>query len=124
MTSDHVGDVILYSFAGGVLGLLGLAAHWWMRRRWHDRGTLTALPIGSAEAVGAILALLVAAGTFGRGVNVELVQGGQGAATMLALAVGALAAAVFFAIRLYRLARPRPGGSGASPLPGWARHTS
>jgi hypothetical protein len=121
MTSDHVGEVILNSFAGGVLGLLVLAAHWRMRRRWQDRGTLTALPIGSAEAVGAILALLVAVGTLGLGVNVELARGGQGAGQMFALAVGALAATVFFAIRLYRLARPRPGGSGALPLPGWAR---
>jgi hypothetical protein len=109
MTSDHVGEVILNSFAGGVLGLLVLAAHWWMRRRWQDRGTLTALPIGSAEAVGAILALLVAAGTVGRGINMELVQRGQGAGQMFALAAGALAAAGYFAARLYRLARPRTG---------------
>jgi hypothetical protein len=114
MTSDHVGEVILYSFAGGVLGLLVLGAHWWTRRRWQDRGTLTALPIGSAEAVGAILALLVALGTLGRGVNMELVQRGQGAGQMFALAVGALAAALFFAVRLYRLARPRPGRPGAT----------
>lgn len=122
MTSDHVGEVILSSFAAGVLGLLVLAGHWWMRRRWQDRGTLTALPIGSAEAVGAILALLIAVGTLGRGVDMELVQRGQGAGQMFALAVGGVAAAVFFAIRLYRLARPRADRSGAAPLPGWARH--
>lgn len=122
MMSDHVGDVILDSFAGGVVGLLVLAAHWWMRRRWQDRGTLTALPVGSAEAVGAILALLVAVITAGRGVNTELVQLGQGAGQMFATAAGALAAAVFFAVRLYRLAQPRAGRSAAPPLPGWA-HT-
>ena len=122
MTADHVGEVILYSFAGGVLGLLVLGAHWWMRRRWQDRGTLTALPIGSAEAVGAILALLVAVATLGRGVNMALAQHGQGAGQMFALAAGGLAAAVFFAVRLYRLARPRADRSGA-PLPGWAGHS-
>jgi hypothetical protein len=123
MMSDHVGDVILDSFAGGVVGLLVLAAHWWMRRRWQDRGTLTALPVGSAEAVGAILALLVAVITLGRGVNTELVQLGQGAGQMFAMAAGALAAAVFFAVRLYRLARPRDGRPDVPP-PGWARARS
>jgi hypothetical protein len=124
MNSDHVGEVILNSFAGGVLGLLVLAAYGWMRRSWQDRGTLTALPIGSAEAVGAILALLVAVGTVGRGVAMELAQRGQGAGQMFTLGVGGLAAGVFFAIRLYRLARPRADRSGAPPVPGWARHAS
>jgi hypothetical protein len=124
MMSDHVGDVILDSFAGGIVGLLVLAAHWWMRRRWQDRGTLTALPVGSAEAVGAILALLVAMMTLGRGINMELVQLGQGAGQMFATSVGALAAAVFFAVRLYRLARPRAGRSDAPSLPGWAQARS
>src|SRR5215475_8501801 len=100
MTSDHVGEVILNSFAAGVLGVLALSGYVWMRRRWQDRGTLTALPIGSAEAVGAILALIVAVGTAGRGVNLELVQQGQGAGEMFSLAVGALGAAAFFIDRL------------------------
>jgi hypothetical protein len=34
------------------------------------------------------------------------------------------AAAVFFAVRLYRLARPRAGRSDAASLPGWARPRS
>jgi hypothetical protein len=106
MTADHVGEVLLNSFAAGVLGLLALAAFGWMRRRWQDRGTLTALPIGSAEAVGAILALIVAVGTAGRGVNLELVQHGQGAGEMFSLSIGALAAAAFFVIRLSRLRLP------------------
>jgi hypothetical protein len=124
MMSDHVGDVIVDSLAGGVIGLLVLTAHWRMRRRWQDRGTLTALPVGGAEAVGAILALLVAVITLGRGVNIELVQLGQGAGQMFATFVGALAAAAFFAVRLFRLARPRAGRSDAPLLPGWARPRS
>ena len=106
MTSDHVGEVILNSFAAGVLGVLALSVYGWMRRRWQDRGTLTALPIGSAEAVGAILALIVAAGSAGRGINVELVQHGQGAGEMFCLAIGALGAAAFFVVRLGRLSLP------------------
>jgi hypothetical protein len=106
MTSDHVGEVILNSFAAGVLGVIALSAYGWMRRRWQDRGTLTALPIGSAEAVGAILALIVAVGTAGRGINLELVQHGQGAGEMFSLTVGALAAAAFFIARLGRLSLP------------------
>lgn len=104
MTYDHVGEILTTSLAGGILGLLTLAAHWWMRRRWQDRGTLTALPIGSAEAVGAILALLVALGTLGNGVDLELVQRGQGAGQMFSLGIAALAAAIYFAVRLVRLA--------------------
>jgi HAAS len=106
MTSDHVGEVILNSFAAGVLGLMALSAYGWMRRRWQDRGTLTALPIGSAEAVGAILALIVAVGTAGRGINLELIQHGQGAGHMFSLAIGAVAAATFFIVRLGRLSLP------------------
>jgi len=89
-----------------VLGVLALSAYGWMRRRWQDRGTLTALPIGSAEAVGSILALIVAVGTAGRGVNLELVQNGQGAGEMFSLTIGALAAATFFIVRLSRLSLP------------------
>jgi hypothetical protein len=106
MTADHVGEVILNSFAAGVLGVLVLSAYGWMRRRWQDRGTLTALPVGSAEAVGAILALIVAVGTAGRGVNMYLVQHGQGAGEMFSLTVGAFAAAMFFIVRLGRLSLP------------------
>jgi hypothetical protein len=106
MTSDHVGEVILNSLAAGVLGLIALCAYGWMRRRWQDRGTLTALPIGSAEAVGAILALIVAIGTAGSGINLEVVQHGQGAGEMFSLTVGALAAATFFMVRLGRLSLP------------------
>jgi hypothetical protein len=106
MTSDHVGEVILNSFAAGVLGVIALSAYVWMRRRWQDRGTLTALPVGSAEAVGAILAMIVAVGTAGRGLNLEMVQHGLGAGYMFSLTIGALAAATFFIVRLARLSLP------------------
>jgi hypothetical protein len=106
MTADHVGEVITYSTLAGVLGLAALAAYGWMRRRWQDRGTLTALPIGSAEAVGAILALMVAVGTGVRGTNLVLVQHGQGAGHPFSFSLAALGAAAFFIVRLGRQALP------------------
>jgi hypothetical protein len=54
-----------------------------------------------------LLALLVAIGTLGTGINTELVQCGQGAGQQFSLAVAALGAATFFAIRLYRAVRAR-----------------
>ena len=107
MIADHLGDIALQSYAAGIVGLLALTAYWIMRRRWHDRGTLTALPVGSAEAAGGLLALLVAIGTLGTGINAELVQRGQGAGQQFSLALAAVAAAMFFAIRLYGAVRSR-----------------
>lgn len=105
MTADHVGDIVLQGFAAGIVGLLALMAFWSMRRRWQDRGTRTALPVGSAEAVGAILAVLVSATGLAMALDIELVQQGQGAGQPLSIAVAALGAAAFFAIRLYRTVR-------------------
>lgn len=106
MTADHVAEVVAYSLVAGVLGVVALAGYAWMRRRWQDRGTLTALPIGSAEAVGAILALIAAVGMAGQGINLELVQHGQGAGQPFSLSIAALGAAAFFIVRLTRLAMP------------------
>ncbi|HSR84911.1 MAG TPA: hypothetical protein VLM11_12095 [Streptosporangiaceae bacterium] len=102
MTRDHVGDIVLQGIAAGLFGLLALLAFWLMRQRWQDRGTLTALPVGSAEAVGAILALLVAAVGVGTAVDLETVGRGLGAGQPIAIALAALCAAAFFAVRLYR----------------------
>jgi hypothetical protein len=107
MIADHVGDIVLQGLAAGILGVITLLAYWRMWRRWQDRGTLTALPVGSAEAAGAILAGLVMVVTLGVAVNTELVQRGQGAGQPLSLAVAALAAAVFFTVRLWRGVRVR-----------------
>jgi hypothetical protein len=105
MTRDHVGDILLQGIAAGFLGLVALFAFWLMRQRWQDRGTLTALPVGSAEAIGAIMALLVAAVAVGIAVDFETVQRGVGAGQPIAIALAALCAAAFFALRLYRSMR-------------------
>jgi hypothetical protein len=102
MVADHVGDIVLHSFAGGLAGLVTLAAFWWLRLRWQDRATQMALPRGSAEAVGGMLALLVVIGALAAGVNTEVIERGHGAGQQFSLAIAALAAAVFFAIRLLR----------------------
>jgi hypothetical protein len=107
MTYDHTGEVIAGSFAAGILGLLVLAAFWWMRRRWQDRGTLTALPAGSAEAVGVVLAGLVMMVTVVTGIDAEMVQRGVGAGRPFSLAIAALGAVAFFAIRFRQAIRSR-----------------
>ena len=56
MLADHAGDIMLEATAAGVLGLLVLATYAVLRMRWRDRGTMTALPDGSAQALGGILA--------------------------------------------------------------------
>jgi hypothetical protein len=105
MTRDHLGDIILQGAAAGFLGVLALLAFFVMRRRWQDRGTLTALPVGSAEAAGVILALLVAVAGAGTAFDIETVSRGQGAGQPISLAVAAVCAAAFFGIRLYRSVR-------------------
>ena len=105
MTRDHIGDIVLQGVATGFLGLVALFAFWLMRQRWQDRGTLTALPVGSAEAVGAILALMVAAVAAGTAVDLETVQRGVGVGQPIAIALAALCAAAFFGLRLYRSVR-------------------
>ena len=105
MTADHVGDIVLQGFAAGIVGVIALTAFWSMRRRWQDRGTRIALPVGSAEAVGAILAVMVSATGLVMALDIEMVQRGQGAGQPLSIAIAALGAAAFFAIRLYRTAR-------------------
>jgi hypothetical protein len=107
MTYDHVGDILLSGVAAGVIGVLALAAFWWLRRRWQDRATLTALPAGSAEAAGALLALLVMVITFGTAIDTEMVQRGVGAGQPFSLAAAALGAAIFFGLRLRRVTRVR-----------------
>ncbi len=113
MIYDHVGDIVLQRLTGGVLGLLALAAYWFMRRRWHDRGTLTALPLGSAEAAGGLLAVLVGLGGLGMAINTEMVQRGQGAGQLFSVAAAALAAATFFSIRLWAV-RSQPHRAAAA----------
>jgi hypothetical protein len=107
MTADHVGDIVLQGIAAGFVGALALLAFWVLRTKWQDRSTVTALPVGSAEAAGAILAFLVAAASLLVWANVETVQRGLGAGQPLSIAIAAMGAVAFFGIRLYRSAKAR-----------------
>ena len=108
MTADHIGDIVMYGCAAGVLGLLALVAFGVLQSRWQDHGTLTALPRGSAEAVGMVLAGLVTVAALGMGLNHVDVTHGIGAGQPFSLAVAAAGAAAFFAVRFWRAAKLRP----------------
>jgi MYXO-CTERM domain-containing protein len=105
MLSDHVGDLLLEATAAGLLGLIVLAAYLVLRRRWRDRGTLTALPAGTAEALGTALATVAAVGCFGRAFNTEMAQRGVGAGEAWSLGAAAAVTAVAFALALLRALR-------------------
>src|SRR6266480_1304055 len=60
MLADHAGDFLLQATSAGLLGLIALAAYLTLRQRWQDRATLTALPAGTAEALGTALAAVAA----------------------------------------------------------------
>ncbi len=108
MLNDHVGDILSRGAAAGVLGVLVLAGYLVLRRRWRDRGTMTALPAGSAEALGAFLALLATLGAAATAVDLESAQRGAGAGQPFSLAAAAFLATVFFTLRLLRAARRAP----------------
>jgi hypothetical protein len=60
------------------------------------------LPAGLPDACGAVFALLAMAVLAATGIDLELTQHGIGAGQPFSLGVGALLAAIFFAVRLRR----------------------
>jgi hypothetical protein len=109
MLADHAWDFQWETAGAGLLGLLGLSAYLFLRRRWRDRATQTVLPAGTAEGVGAALAGLAAIFFFGQVVDIETVQHGIGAGQPLSLAIAATATALVFALMLRHQVRGRPG---------------
>jgi hypothetical protein len=105
MLADHAGDIMLEATAAGLFGLLALAAYLALRQRWRDRATMTALPAGSAEALGAVLAGLGAVGCFAVAYNTETAQRGMGAGVPWSLGLAAAVTAVVFALALLRTRR-------------------
>jgi hypothetical protein len=105
MVTDHAGDFVLQSTAAGLLGLIALAAYLALRQRWRDRATMTALPAGTAEALGAALASLAAVICFGLAVDLETVQHGIGAGQPWSLGLAAAVAAIAFALAFVRTRR-------------------
>src|SRR5262249_9529673 len=105
MRPAHAFDSLLQAAACGLLGLAGLAAYAFLRRRWSDRATATALPAGTAEGLGAVLAGIAAVACFGQVVDLETVQRGVGVGEPLSLAIAATVAAVAVAIALWHRLR-------------------
>jgi hypothetical protein len=98
MLADHAGDIMLEATAAGVLGLLVLATYVVLRMRWRDRATMTALPAGSAQALGAVLAGLAAVACFGVAWNTETARLGVGAGLPWSLGLAAAVTAIGFAL--------------------------
>jgi MYXO-CTERM domain-containing protein len=98
MLADHAFDYLLQAAACGLLGLLGLGAYLLLRRRWSDRATMTALPVGTAEFLGATLAGLAAVFLLAQVVDLETVQHGVGAGEPLSLGIAAAVTAVAFTL--------------------------
>ena len=105
MLADHAGDVMLEATAAGVLGLLLLIGYVALRSRWHDRATMTALPAGTAEALGAALASLAAVACFGYALDIETIQHGIGAGQPWSLGLAAAVAGIAFAVAFARIRR-------------------
>ena len=70
-----------------------------------DRATLTALPAGTAEALGTALAALAAVACLGQALDTEMVQHGIGAGEPWSLGAAAAVAAVAFGLALRRALR-------------------
>ena len=113
MLADHTGDFLLEATAAGLLGLIAGAGYLVLRSRWRDRATLAALPVGTGEVLGAVLAGAATLVLFGSVLDIETVQHGMGAGEPLSLGIAALVAAVGFGVALVvslRRARQQPGG--------------
>ena len=107
MLADHNGDFLMEAAAAGFLGLIVLAVYLGLRQQWRDRATLTALPAGTAEALGAALAGLAAVVCLGQALDTEIVQHRIGAGQPLSLGIAAAVAAASFALALRRTLRAR-----------------
>jgi hypothetical protein len=107
MLADHNWDFLMETVAAGFLGLIALAVYLGLRQRWRDRATRTALPAGTAEALGAALAGLAAVVCLGQAVDAEMVQRGIGTGQPLSLGIAAAAAALWFAAAFRRALRAK-----------------
>jgi len=105
MLADHAGDILLQTTAAGLLGVIALAAYLVLRQRWRDRATMRAMPAGTAEALGAVLAGLAAVACLGQAFDTEVVQRGVGAGQAWSLGLAAMLTAAAFAAALLRTRR-------------------
>jgi hypothetical protein len=89
MTADHANDFLLATLACWSV----------LRRRWWSRAVAIALPPGSEQVVGALLAGLATVAFAGQGLDEVLVTYGRGAGQPFSLAAAACGASIVLALR-------------------------
>ncbi len=110
MTADHAGDFLRSAAACALLGLAALALRGLLGRRWSGPTLAAALPAGSEEVAGAVLALAAAVLFAGGAIDAELTMRGAGAGQPFSLSLAALLAAALFAARARRTVHSRGRG--------------
>ena len=96
----------------GIVGVLGLAAWVVLGRRWHTRSSTSLFPRGSAEAIGAALALAGGLIAAAQGRTASQVAAGSLAGRDFSLGVGAALALGYFLVRLWSLRQTPLTASG------------
>lgn len=100
--ADWVDEVVGYRIAIGVLGLVAVGAFAWLRRRSRDSSRWTTLPptVGNTFAVTGFA--VAGVWTLGMGIDLIVVDSGNGSGQWLSAAPVALTAAAVFGCRLVR----------------------
>ena len=106
--ADWVWEVIGYRIVLGVLGAVALAGYVLLRRRWTRRNEWAVLPASVSDTIAVVLFGIATAWTLALGVDVIVVNAGNGAGQWLSATPVALAAAAVFAVRLIRDLREHP----------------
>ena len=106
--SDWVGEVVGYRLGAGVLGLIALAAFVLLRRRRERRQRWSLLPPVVSDAVATTLFGAAAVYLVATTIDTVVISHGTGYGQWLSAAPVALAAAMFFGIRLVRDLRHQP----------------
>ena len=106
---DWVGEVVMYRIALGLLGLAALAVFFLLRRRWTRQHRWSMLPPLVSDTIATTAFAAAGIWTLGTGIDTLAVGPGTGYGQWLSAAPVALAAAMFFGLRLVRDLRHQPG---------------
>lgn len=109
---DHAQEFLLGTELAGIVGVLGLAAWVVLGRRWRTTPSTSLFPRGSAEAIGAALALAGGLFAAAQGRTASQVAAGSLAGRDFSLGVGAALALGYFLARLWSLRRAPLATSG------------